>query len=304
MATQWKCNWCTTTNHIHSTYCGQCGGHWKEGTHRPKQRKPSRSRPRSKGSEHKGKTKGRGKSTTRENLMPFGTKGKAPWVQSTPTRALPPVPTEETAQAEGQPNEQLKQFQKLKAGLQVAGLEVSDELKENLEALEAALAPLPPRISHKQVTQVQRWTAKAAKIKEQIEEMDQNFQSYKGWLKEVFAEQQQLYQTTRKKLQEQLTEAITRLEDAQKDVKDATSRMTLPNTAETKEEPQELFDTDSEPEPIEQDRRGDGQKRSISEDTAETYAALRPFGKRPKDGAPAYYKADTDLWNRKPEGKD
>ena len=39
-------------------------------------------------------------------------------------------------------------------GLQEAGLEVTDELKESIEALEAALAPIPPRISHKQVTQV------------------------------------------------------------------------------------------------------------------------------------------------------
>lgn len=131
------------------------------------------------------------------------------------------------------------------------------------------------------------------KLKGQIEEMDKNFQKYKEWLREVFNEQKHLYQTTRKKLQEQLTEAITRLEDAQKDVKDATNSMTRPETAERKEEPQELFDTESEPEEMDLEQRTEGQKRSMPPEIGAAYAALRPFGKRIKEGTP-YNKAEQE----------
>lgn len=75
-------------------------------------------------------------------------------MQTTLTRTLPPMPLDDQGQAESNTSEQLNQFQKIKMGLQEAGLEVTDELKESIEALEAALAPIPPRISHKQLTQV------------------------------------------------------------------------------------------------------------------------------------------------------
>ena len=151
-----------------------------------------------------------------------------PWVTTTPTKALPAVPSPPAGLEEEGSSEQLKNLQRLTQQLQEAGAEVPPEIQATLKDLEASLMPAAPTISHKSVSQVQRWTNKVAKLHQQVEELDQGFDKAKAYLKTVYQEQKNTYLDLRKQAMEQLEEARQKLKDAQRAVQEASAQLSDP----------------------------------------------------------------------------
>ena len=219
---------------MNQIYCGQCGTHWKEGVAEPHSRQPSRRRTKSRehGKGRKGKVEKGGKMDPSPALPP-------PWVTTTPTKVLPAVPTPPAGLEEEGSSEQLKNLQRLRQQLQEAGAEVPPEIQATLKDLEASLMPAAPTISHKTVSQVQKWTNKVAKLHQQVEELDQGFDKAKAYLKTVYQEQKNTYLDLRKQAMEQLEEARQKLKDAQRAVQEASAQLSDPRSP-----PKEVMEED------------------------------------------------------------
>ena len=170
-----------------------------------------------------------------------------PWINTTPAKTIPTVPIQQGPPAEeGHAETSYQQLQKLKAGILEAGMKLPDELLSTLQTLEEQFIPQPPRVTHKQITSIQKWFAKVDRLQKQITEVDANFKEFKRYLHMNFEEQKEIYLKYRKEVNQQLHEARERLEEAQKQVKEASTHLAMPSNPIYAPEEDETLQLDSE----------------------------------------------------------
>ena len=234
-------------------------------------RRPSRARSRD---QSKRPPKNTGRPWERKNTEPeYEDEIPGPWVPTTPARKLGtlaiPDKTEKPGKANEELQEQYQQVLRIKESLTVAKLEIPTEVQTAIQGLEEALMPRAPRITHKTVSQVTKWTARVNKLRAQITEMDDCYEKFQKHLASIHKEQSEAYK--------ELRDRTVKQKETMDEMKAASNSFEEPNT-EVPEPPvpsdQPWAITESEEEePMETTEK---KKRGLSRD------ALRPFGKRNK----------------------
>ena len=216
MAWLCPCNPKGSRNGATRQWCSACGAHYKDVAWWPETSGQRRSQSRRKRSNHRSERKD--KTADPELLEPFGKPVEAgaknqtptPWVPSTPARKVqalaPTTPNPTTAPEEN--SQMLEKLQHLKQVVTEKG--VGDAaMMETIGALEEAAKnqPVQPlKLTHKDVTQLQKAENSLVTLREQVGKLDTQWQEWDKYIKEKYDEQLQLYRTKRDTLVEKFKE--------------------------------------------------------------------------------------------------
>ena len=199
------------------------------------------------------------------------------------------APTTMASAASVTPDERNAKCMVLKATLEQAGDAIPEEVRQALVNLDKEMAPKAATLSHRHLTQVQKWTAKVEAHIARLRETDGKWSFFKQEILTLWKDQAEIYKDQRLQQATALKEAKAKLEQAKIDAQDAMAHLAgkplgMEDPPEDTEIPQILTDSDTEKgdaeeqmgEETNENAARDGRSRSP---VRQKYSALAPFRK-------------------------
>ena len=245
----WHCQACGIPNSQKKSECNACGRHWQEVWAPPKRK--SRSRPRKKSQLPQASATEKAKMTPDEEIDDAKDwtmhPHKAPWIMSTPQARLrgvsmpsgsasvlpiPPPPDlprppakQEKPEEPSLTAEETKIMASIKE-LKSLGLEISPEMEEKLNSLEAKAKEISVQksLSHAHLNKLDRAESKVGAAAQKLRHLDQEWKSFMQRMSDKITYHAQMYELSRGELMETYNTRLQELRQLKAEMNEASKQ--------------------------------------------------------------------------------